>query len=153
MAQHKKREVFLAALRQGASVTAACDAANLPRRTAYNWQRDDAEFAQQWADAEEEGTDRLEDEAFRRAVEGTKKPVGWHNGKAGGYVQEYSDTLTIFLLKGRRPDKYAERQINRNENTNKNYQISDEPLSAEEFAEQYDLGNVETAAGASKATH
>ena len=49
--------------------------------------------------------DILEDEVDRRAVEGVEKPVGWHKGKPGGYVREYSDTLLIFLLKGDRPEK------------------------------------------------
>jgi len=53
-------------------------------------------------------SDALEDEAYHRAVEGIEKPVGWYQGKPGGTVTEYSDTLLIFLLKGRRPEKFAE---------------------------------------------
>ncbi len=47
-------------------------------------------------------------EAVRRAVEGTEKPV-YQQGRLVGHVQEYSDTLLIFLLKGRRPEKYGEK--------------------------------------------
>ncbi len=59
--------------------------------------------------AEEVAADRLEAEAWRRAVEGVERPVGWYQGKPGGYVKEYSDVLLIFLLKGLRPEKYRER--------------------------------------------
>ena len=40
-------------------------------------------------------------------MEGTKKPV-FHQGKRVGGVQEYSDTLLIFLLKGTRPKKFRD---------------------------------------------
>ncbi len=53
--------------------------------------------------AKEEVADLLEAEAWRRAVEGVEKPVGWYKGKPGGYVREYSDTLLIFPLRGLRP--------------------------------------------------
>ena len=45
----------------------------------------------------------------RRAVEGVEEPVGWYKGEAGGVVRKYSDTLLIFLLKGRKPEMYRER--------------------------------------------
>ena len=53
--------------------------------------------------------DALEAEAIRRATEGVLKPTGWYKGEPGGYIREYSDILLIFLLKGAKPDKYAER--------------------------------------------
>ena len=59
--------------------------------------------------AQECAADVLEAEACRRAVEGVEKPVGWYKGEPGGYVREYSDILTIFLLKGLRPEKYRDR--------------------------------------------
>ncbi len=53
--------------------------------------------------------DILEAEAFRRAVEGVEKPVGWYKGEPGGYVREYSDVLLMFQLKALRPEKCRER--------------------------------------------
>jgi len=53
--------------------------------------------------------DALEDEAIRRAHDGTMKPV-FHGGKKVGEVREYSDKLLIFLLKGCKPEKYAVRR-------------------------------------------
>jgi hypothetical protein len=86
----KKAEIFLAALDEGCSIAGACERAVIARSTAYAWRRDDPDFAEAWDSAVETGTDALEDEAVKRA-------------KAG------SDTLLIFLLKARRPDKYKDR--------------------------------------------
>ncbi len=44
----------------------------------------------------------------RRAVEGVDEPR-FHDGQICGHVRKYSDTLLIFMLKARRPDKYKER--------------------------------------------
>lgn len=90
----KKRRAFLDVLAQGLSVKAACDAGGFSRVTAYRWREDDPEFAKQWDDAIEEGTDILEDVAHQRAI-------------------TQSDTLTIFLLKARRKEKYADLVRNR----------------------------------------
>ena len=54
------------------------------------------------------GADALEDEAVRRAVDGVDEQV-FYQGKACGVVRKYSDTLLIFLLKGRRPERYRDR--------------------------------------------
>lgn len=86
----EKRETFLALLSEGASVKAAAAAAQASRQSFYALKAKDEDFAKAWEDCLEDGTDELEDEAVRRA-------------KAG------SDTLLIFLLKGRRPDKYKDR--------------------------------------------
>lgn len=88
----KKGERLLAKLREGESVASACRAQRISRQTYYTWLKEDPDFAAAARDAIEIGTDLLEDEAKRRAV-----------GLSG------SDTLLIFLLKARRPDKYRER--------------------------------------------
>lgn len=103
----KSEEAFLSALANGASVTLAGKSAGIGRSALYMWREDDKEFAKRWDSALESGTDLLEDEAKRRAVEGVKRPV-YQGGECVGYVQEYSDTLLIFLLKGRRPEKYRD---------------------------------------------
>src|SRR5207244_2289826 len=72
------------------------------------WRAADAEFAEAWDDAEAAGTDRLEDEAYRRGHDGVAKPV-FRKGGACGEVQQYSDSLLMFLLKSRRPGKYRDR--------------------------------------------
>ena len=67
----------------------ACQAAGVPRQTAYDHRTSDAAFKAQWDAAVEEACDILEDVARQRAV-------------------EMSDTLLIFLLKAHRPEKYRE---------------------------------------------
>lgn len=98
----------MGALSDGASVTRAAEVAHIPHRSVYDWREADPAFAADWDAAIEAGTDRLEDEALRRAKDGTVKPV-FYLGSECGHVREYSDTLTIFLLKARRPAKYRER--------------------------------------------
>ena len=66
---------FLESLRQGSSSTKACEDAGIGKPTAYRWRRDDSEFEAAWDDARESGTDRLEDEAYRRAHDGIEKPI------------------------------------------------------------------------------
>ena len=87
----KADEKFLAALARGLSVQAACEASHYARRSVYEARSADPEFAAAWDDAIEQGTDRLEDVAIKRAEDG-------------------SDTLTIFLLKGRRREKFGDNQ-------------------------------------------
>lgn len=108
----KKR--FLEAFKVSGNVTTACSAAGMRRRqTVYEWQEHDDAFAAAFREAEIEATERLEEEARRRAVEGVVKetPI-FHNGAPVATITEtkYSDTLLIFLLKARAPEKYRERQ-------------------------------------------
>lgn len=84
------QRVFTEHLVKGQTITAAAKAAGICRRTAYSWRESDKTFAEAWDDALEIGTEKLETEATRRALEG-------------------SDTLLIFLLKARRPKVYRER--------------------------------------------
>lgn len=104
----KKRDAFLLALEDSANVSKACKKAKLPRRTAYEWRDDDKEFRAEWDAALDRATDALEDEAIRRATEGTLKPV-FYKGTKCGTIREYSDTLLMFMLKARRPEKFKDR--------------------------------------------
>ena len=97
--------LFLAALSHGASVRGAAAAANRSRQTFYRWRTDHPDFADQWDAAIEDGTDRLEDEAVLRATAGASKPV-FYGGKLIGHERRHSDTLLMFLLKARRPEKF-----------------------------------------------
>ena len=85
----KKCTAFLRVLASGSSVRAACEAAGISKTAAFAWRNDDADFAAAWDQANETGTEALEDEAVRRALAG-------------------SDTMMIFLLKARRPMVYRE---------------------------------------------
>lgn len=100
---------FLTSLAKKGNVTIAAKSARIARRTAYARREVDEEFRKAWADAIDEAADLLEEEARRRAQDGTLKPI-YQGGEQVGTVREYSDTLLIFLLKGARPEKYKERR-------------------------------------------
>ncbi len=104
----RAREKFLAVLRESCNVSEAARAAAIGRRTAYEWRDADQKFAAEWAEAEQEAIDKLEREAWRRAVEGVDKPI-IHQGAITGTYKEYSDKMLEILLKGHRPDRYTDR--------------------------------------------
>ena len=85
-----RKKAFLEELRQRYSVYHACKEAGIGRTTVYAWRQDDEEFAKAWDAALADAADVLEASAYQRALEG-------------------DTTLTIFLLKGAKPDKYKER--------------------------------------------
>ena len=115
MTKAQRREAqarFLESFRITGNTTTAAAAAGLGRSTVYVFLEEDEEFSFAYHQAEAEATEHLEAEARRRAVEGTvrHKPLMYMGEVvAEEVIREYSDTLLIFLLKGRAPEKYRER--------------------------------------------
>jgi hypothetical protein len=111
----KWAKAFFKSLRVTGVVLYACKAAKCDRRNAYHQKDNNPTFAALWSEAMEEAADRLEKEARRRAEKGCLRKV-FHKGipvidpeTGEQYVEyEYSDVLTIFLLKGARPEKYRD---------------------------------------------
>jgi hypothetical protein len=99
---------FLASLTLTPNVSEACRQAGITRKAAYDLRKANPEFAEAWNDALEESTDELVGEAYRRAREGTERPV-YFKGKECGRFREYSDTLMIFLLKAHRRGTYGDK--------------------------------------------
>ena len=107
----ERRERFLQALADTGSVTAAIADAGTSRTRVYELRKTDPAFASAWQEAEEMATDRLEDEARRRAIEGVPEPLV----SAGKLVRDddgqpitvrrYSDHLLMALLKAHRPPR------------------------------------------------
>lgn len=107
-ATHKKR-IFLAELaRNGGRIPAAADVAEVDRGTPHRWAKKSAKFRQQMDDAIARATEVLEQEAIRRAYDGVEEPV-YQQCMEVGKIKKYSDTLLIFLLKGRKPEVYKDR--------------------------------------------
>jgi hypothetical protein len=101
------KQRFLDQLATGATVrNAAGDEST--RRRLYELRHTDADFAAAWRTAEDEGTDLLEEEAQRRAVEGVPRETFDKDGNLIRRETVYSDTLLILLLKARRPEKYRD---------------------------------------------
>ena len=104
---------FLESFARTGNITESCRAAGVQRRaTIYDWQERDEAFAAAFREAELVATEVLEAEARRRAVDGVIQdtPIV-HRGSVVAPVTEtkYSDSLLIFLLKARAPEKYRER--------------------------------------------
>ncbi len=102
---------FLEAFRECGGITKAAELVGINRVTVFKWRRDDPKFAAAFADAQVEAAHNLEDEARRRAVEGSRR----YRFKADGspllhpetglpYFEEvYSDALLVLLLKAHSP--------------------------------------------------
>ena len=108
----RRKRAFLDAFREHGNVTAACRETRTPRSTVYSWQERDETFLFAYRQAEVEATELMEAEAHRRAMRGVveETPI-LHRGAivATTTVTKYSDTLLIFLLKARAPEKYRDR--------------------------------------------
>lgn len=111
MTEPKKTEwkpLFLEYLSETANITRSARRAGVSRQAAYKEREKSETFRSAWDDAMEQAIDALEEEARRRAYEGVDKPV-YQGGELVGYMRQYSDTLAIFLLKGRRPEVFGDR--------------------------------------------
>ncbi len=102
-----KKARFLTYFLELCIIGEAAKQAGVSRQTIYNWQKEDEQFKADFEDARQSIIEKLEKEAFRRACTGVSKPV-FQGGELVGHIQEYSDTLLIFLLKGNAPQKYRE---------------------------------------------
>jgi hypothetical protein len=129
------KPAFIAALRHMPVVRHACEAASIHRATAYKARETDEDFAKAWDEAMEEGIDRAEQAAFKRAVDGWEEPVIDKGRLAYAYrrvvddegketfepvidangqpvpltVRKHSDGLLTFVLKGRRRGTYGDK--------------------------------------------
>ena len=116
-----RKSAFLDALSKGLTVSRASQLARINRTYAYELRKANSEFAQAWDEALIEGTDHLIDEARRRAVEGTLRPVvhagrvvtqSVYDTRLGVHVEEelwlreYSDKSLIMLLRARDPERF-----------------------------------------------
>ena len=108
------RQKFLDLLRQHGNVTLAAEALGFERTTVYVHRAKNKTFAAEWDGAIAEAADRLEAEAWRRAVEGVDEPVFGRVAKDKdgqiGTIRRYSDALMARLLSAHKPEKYRERK-------------------------------------------
>ncbi len=99
---------FLREFARTGSVSAACRAAGLARRTVYNWRDADADFRRRWEAARERGVGRLHDEAMARAMVGDEIPV-WHDGRIVDHVREPDSRVLWRLLQAFQAETYGPR--------------------------------------------
>jgi len=106
----EKKRAFLIAFAESGNVSAAARLAGVGRRTHYDWLKADKEYRAAFDAAQEDASDALEEEARRRAL-GYAEAVYDKSGNQTGMRHRHSDLLMIFLLKGLRPEKYAQQHV------------------------------------------
>lgn len=90
MAKAKKKDVkpaIIVSLKNGATVAAACQGANIVRSTFYQWYKQDPAFGKKVDEAQESRVQHVEDALYKNAITG-------------------SLTAQIFFLCNRAPEKW-----------------------------------------------
>lgn len=103
-------QTYLDDLAKHGNVSKAARAAGMKLKTVLQYRKADSEFAEAEELAQQEASDALEDAARTRAVDGIEQAVFDKEGRVTGFKTTYSDSLLTLLLKGAKPDKYADRQ-------------------------------------------
>lgn len=111
-------------LSSAGNVSKAARAAGIARNAAYDHKKSDEAFSDAWDTVIETVCDQAEEELFRRAVKGIKKPV-FYKGQMVATVREFSDQLIMFYLKHKRKSFRDSLDLNVNIR-----ELSDEELEA-----------------------
>ena len=115
----ERRRMFLRTFAVRGIVLEGCRAAGVSRSTVEKWKENSEWFYELYMVAIEEAADRIEAEAFRRAVDGYDEPVIYQGMPATVIdpvtgeermltIRKFSDTLMQTMLKGARPEKYRD---------------------------------------------
>lgn len=104
-----RQDAFLKALAACGCVTHACRAVGMSRESAYElYQRPAAAaFRAGWDAALDCSIRLVEDGAWSRAIQGVPRPI-FYQGEQVGEYRHFDDRLTMFLLRYRRPHRYAQ---------------------------------------------
>jgi len=104
-----KQESFLKTLATCGCVTHACRSVGMSRESAYRlYNRESAaDFRRGWEAALDCSLRLLEDEMWSRAIKGVPRPV-FYQGEQVGEYRHFDERLAMFLLRFRRPHRYAE---------------------------------------------
>lgn len=98
-----KLDAFIEWLARTGSVTAAAEAAGIPRSMVYERRQTHKLFARAWSRALSLGVDGLHDKAMHRAMEGEERPVV-RNGELVATERRFDSRLVQFLLKAHKPE-------------------------------------------------
>lgn len=103
----RQKKKFLAALEAQGTVLHACKAAGISRQTAYRWQRDDPEFAEQWDEAHENAVDVVESTIYQQAVGGNTL-AGFFYLKAHRPIYRDRVSIDVEQVKGEIQERMAQ---------------------------------------------
>jgi len=106
----KWHAAFLVALAATGDVGQAAAVAGVARRTAYHHRESDKDFAAAWQETFETKIDELETSAMNRAISGLERHTYFKDMRLDTY-RMFETSLTIFMLKKCRPERYADRAI------------------------------------------
>lgn len=106
---------FISAYEVSLNVGEASKIAGVNRRRIYEWKEKSPKFVEAMQDAHENGVDRIEREAYRRAVEGvvekkfgpTGAPIFDPDTALQHVVRSYSDKILLALLRRYKPEHYS----------------------------------------------
>lgn len=98
----RRQELFLKALAENGSVVDACAAVGISSTSAYRARERIDGFAKRWDAALAKVRPKLEEAAYKRAVEGWEEPV-YQNGKLVGVKKRFSDSLLKMLVQRETP--------------------------------------------------
>lgn len=104
-------KTFLYYYKKRYSIASAAKMAGTSRTTVFRLKKHDHNFAKKMEEAHEIVVDKLENSAMRRAIHGHNVPV-YFQGVKCGTKRVYDNSLTIFMLKKNRPDKYDDKVAN-----------------------------------------
>ena len=102
-----RQTAFLDGLRETGTLSGAARQSHVSRSTHYRWLARDPDYESAFAAATDEATDRLEEEARRRALDGVDEPI-FYRGERIGVTRRYSDALLILLLRAKRPEQFRD---------------------------------------------
>jgi len=97
---------FLREFARTGSVSLACRASGLARRTVYRWREADADFRRRWATARGRAGERQRDAAMERALFGEERPL-WRNGAIVDHVQVPDSDMLWKLLQAMQAETYG----------------------------------------------
>lgn len=112
----KDKEAFIKSYKEHKTISAACEAANISRRTYYDWKEQDEEFAQAIIEVDEARIDYVENKLFEN-IDGNKtNEILFYlktKGKNRGYVERQEHQID-----GGFPTKIEIEIIDPNEDSN-----------------------------------
>jgi hypothetical protein len=119
-----RKACFIEELRRTANISRAAREAGIGNSTVYKHRARFPAFAADWDAAIAEALDGIEESILARVRDGVDKPV-FYGGEQIGSVRHYSDALSMFILKSKRPEVYNRPAA----------ALPDEPVDADSMSE------------------